>query len=45
MMRGVGGRRGRTNFIDQIKNFMDKDRRTSIETISAQFDGTLHIII
>ena len=24
--------------IDQIKNFMDKDRRVSIETISAQFD-------
>ena len=34
--------------IGQIKNFMDKDRRVSIETISAQFDvsvGTLHIII
>ena len=24
--------------IDQIKNFMDKDRRVSIEKISAQFD-------
>ena len=24
--------------IDQIKNFMDKDRRVSIETISALFD-------
>ena len=24
--------------IGQIKNFMDKDRRVSIETISAQFD-------
>ena len=34
--------------IDQIKNFMDKDRRLSIETISAQFDvsvGTVHTII
>ena len=34
--------------IDQIKNFMDKDRRVSIETISAQFDvsvGTVHTII
>ena len=34
--------------IRQIKNFIDKDRRVSIETISAQFDvrvGTLHIII
>ncbi len=33
-------------FIGQIKNFMDKDRRVSIETISAQFDvrvGTVHI--
>ena len=31
----------------QIKNFMDKDSRVSIETISAQFDvrvGTVHII-
>ena len=31
--------------IGQIKNFMDKDRRVSIETISAQFDvsvGTVH---
>ena len=30
------------------KNFMDKDRRVSIETISAQFDvivGTVHTII
>ena len=27
-----------TELIDQIKNFMDKDRRVSIETISAQFD-------
>ena len=34
--------------IGQIKNFMDKDRRVSIETISAQFDvsvGTGHTII
>ena len=34
--------------IDQIKNFMDKDRCVSIETISAQFDvsvGTVHTII
>ena len=47
-------RRGRTKevntpeLIGQIKNFMDKDRRVSIETISAQFDvsvGTVHTII
>ena len=34
--------------IGQIKNFMDKDRPVSIETISAQFDvrvGTVHTII
>ena len=34
--------------IGQIKNFMDTDRRVSIETISAQFAlsvGTLHTII
>ena len=34
--------------IGQIKNFMDKDRHVSIETISAQFDvnvGTIHTII
>ena len=34
--------------IGQIKNFMDKDRGVSIETISAQFDvsvGTVHTII
>ena len=34
--------------IGQIKNFMNKDRRVSIETISTQFDvsvGTLHTII
>ena len=34
--------------IGQIKYFMDKDRRVSIETISAQFDvsvRTVHTII
>ena len=34
--------------IGQIKNFMDKDRHVSIETISAQFNvcvGTVHTII
>ena len=34
--------------IGQIKNFMEKDRRVSIETISAQFDvsvRTVHTII
>ena len=34
--------------IGQIKNFMDKDRRVSIETINAQFDvsvETVHTII
>ena len=34
--------------IGQIKNFMDKDCRVSIETISAQFDvsmGTVHTVI
>ena len=34
--------------IGQIKNFLDKDRRVSIETISPQFDvsvGTVHSII
>ena len=34
--------------IGQIKNLMDKDRRVSIETISARFDvsvGTVHTII
>ena len=38
----------RTELIGQIKNFMDKDSRVSIETISAQFDvsvGTVHTII
>ena len=47
-------RRGRSKevrtieLIGHIKNFMDKDRRVSIETISAQFDvsvGTVHTII
>ena len=34
--------------IGQIKNFMDKERSVSVETISAQFDvsvGTVHTII
>ena len=34
--------------IGQIKNFIDKDHRVSIETISTQFDvsvGTVHTII
>ena len=34
--------------VGQIKNFVDKDRRVSIETISAQFDvsvGTVRTII
>ena len=34
--------------IGQIKNFIDKDHRVTIETISAQFDvsvGTVHTII
>ena len=38
----------RPELIGQIKNFMDKDRRVSIETISAQFDvsvGTVLTII
>ena len=30
--------------IGQIKNFMDKDRRVSIETISAQFDVSVVIV-
>ena len=37
-----------TELIGQIKNFMDKDFRVSIETISAQFDvsvGTVHTMI
>ena len=47
-------RRGRSKevrtpeLIGQIKNFMDKDRRVSIEIISVQFDvsvGTIHTII
>ena len=36
---------GTPKLIGQIKNFMDKDRRVSIETISAQFDVTVHTII
>ena len=38
----------RPELIGQIKNFMDKDSRVSIETISAQFDvsvRTVHTII
>jgi len=34
--------------IGQINNFMDNDRRVSIETVSAQFDvsvGIVHTII
>ena len=37
-----------SELIGQIKNFMDKDCRVSIDTISAQFDvsvGTVHTII
>ena len=51
MMRGVGGVRKsehQSELIGQIKNFMDKDRRVSIETIRAQFEvspGTVHTII
>ena len=39
---------GRSKEVNQIKNFMDKDYRVTIETISAQFDisvGTVHTII
>ena len=38
----------RPDLIGQIKNFMDKDRRVSIETISVLFNvsvGTVHTII
>ena len=50
MMRGCGrSKEVRTpELIGQIKNFMDKDRRVSIETMSAHFDvtvGTVHTII
>ena len=31
--------------IGQIKNFMDKDRRVSIETISAQFDASVGTVL
>ena len=37
-----------SELIGQIKNFLDKDRHVSIETISAQFDvsvGTVNTII
>ena len=39
---------GTPELIGQIKNFMDKDHRVSIETVSAQFDAsveTVHTII
>ena len=40
-----GSKEVRTPYlIGQIKNFMDKDRRVSIETISAQFDVSVGII-
>ena len=50
MMRGVGGVRKseHQSWLAKKKNFKDKDRRVSIETISAQFDvsvGTVHTII
>ena len=50
MIRGVGrSKEVRTpGLIGQIKNFMDKDRRVSIETISVQFNvsvETVHTII
>ena len=49
MMRGVGGVKSQNTRVDwPKKNFMDKYRRVSIETISAQFDvsvGTVHTII
>ena len=49
MMRCGRSKEVRTpELIGQIKNFMDKDRRVSIETISVQFDvseGTVHTII
>ena len=38
----------KTELIGQIKIFIDKNRRVSIETINAQFDvsvGTVHTII
>ena len=33
-----------SELIGQIKNFMDKDRRVSIETISAQFDVSVRTV-
>ena len=48
-MRGGRRKEVRTpELIGQLKNFTDKDRRESIETIRAQFDvsvGTVHTII
>ena len=46
--RGRSKEVSRPELIGQIKNFMDKDRHVSIETISTQFDvsvGTVHTII
>ena len=44
--RGGRSKEVRTpKLIGQIKNFMDKDRRVSIETISAQFDVSVYTII
>ena len=42
-MRGVGGVRT-PEMIGQIKNSMDKDRRVSIDTISAQFDVSVETV-
>ena len=33
-----------SELIGQIKNFMDKDRRVSVETISAQFDVSVETV-
>ena len=46
--RGMSKEVNTPELIGQIKNFMDKNRRVSIETISAQFDvsgGSIHTII
>ena len=50
MIRGVGGvsKSEHQSWWEKFKKFMDKDRRVSIETISAQFDVsvvTIHTII
>ena len=49
-MRGVGGvgKSEHQSWWGKIHNFMDEDRRVSIETISTKFDvsvGTVHTII